>query len=89
MNINQEPKYRAVDDRIVNRESGKAIPEDEPVFIFRASDVYAREALEAYACVLPPGAHRDAVVQRVADFARFSYEHPDRMKEPDTGSAAG
>jgi hypothetical protein len=32
----------------------------------------------------PPGKHRDAVVQRVADFAAFSYAHPERMKEPDT-----
>lgn len=80
----QEPKYTVLGGRLVNRASGAAIPDDEPVFIFRARDLHAREALEAYACVLTPGEHRDAVVQRVADFARFAEEFPDRMKVPDT-----
>lgn len=88
MNLAQDPKYQAVDGAILNRETGEAIPADEPVFIFRARDVHAREALEAYACVLEPGEHRDAVCQRVADFARFAYAHPDRMKAPDTAPPA-
>ena len=36
-----EPKYQIVGDKIVNRASGEAIPEDEPVIIFRARDVHA------------------------------------------------
>jgi hypothetical protein len=84
MSPKQEPKYRAEGGRIVNRASGEAIPDDEPVFIFRARDIHAQEAIEAYACVLNPGQHRDAVAQRVADFAAFSRIHPERMKYPDT-----
>lgn len=85
MKPEQEPKYDVnPEGRIVNRANGKPIPDDEPVFIFRAKDVHAREALEAYACVLKPGAHRDAVCARVADFAAFAYANPQRMKEPDT-----
>jgi len=84
MDAKQEPKYESCAGRIFNRASGQAIPDDEPVFIFRARDIHAREALEAYACVLDPGQHRDAVVQRIADFARFSADHPERMKQPDT-----
>jgi hypothetical protein len=84
----QEPKYTVNGSAIVNRASGEAIPADEPVFIFRARDVHAREAIEVYACELAPGLHRDAVVQRVADFAGFSYANPTRMKEPDTAAIA-
>jgi hypothetical protein len=80
----QEPKYDAIDGKIVNRASGDAIPDDEPVFIFRARDIHAREALEAYACVLTPGVHRNVVCQRIADFAKFAETNPGRMKEPDT-----
>lgn len=70
MDLGQDPKYRTVDGAIVNRRSSEAIAADEPVFILRARDVHAREALDAYACILMPGEHRDAVCQRAADFAR-------------------
>lgn len=80
----QEPKYTTNGHALVNRASGEAIPADEPVFIFRARDVHAREALEAYACVLVPGLHRDKVCERIADFARFAAANPQRMKVPDT-----
>lgn len=86
--IEQEPKYTTDGQHIINRASGEAIPADEPIFIFRARDKHAREALEAYACVLLPGLHRDVVAQRIADFAGFSYQHPERMKEPDTAALA-
>jgi hypothetical protein len=87
LSIAQEPKYTVNGHAIVNRASGEEIPADEPAFIFRARDVHAREALEAYAAVLTPGMHRDAVAKRVADFARFAYAFPERMKEPDTAPA--
>lgn len=82
--LQQEPKYTTNGHALVNRASGEAIPADEPVFIFRARDVHAREALEAYACVLVPGLHRDKVCERIADFAKFAAENPQRMKVPDT-----
>jgi hypothetical protein len=84
MTLAQEPKYTTNGYAIINRASGKGIPADEPVFVFRARDVHAREALESYACVLTPGEHRDAVCQRISDFAEFSFAHPERMKQPDT-----
>lgn len=82
--LQQEPKYTTNGHALVNRASGEAIPADEPVFVFRARDVHAREAIEAYACVLLPGLHRDKVCERIADFARFAYANPRRMKVPDT-----
>ena len=87
MSEEQEPKYRFEDGLVVNRASGEPIPADEPVFIFRARDVHARAALEAYASVLLPGEHRDAIARRVADFASFAARHPERMKEPDTDTS--
>lgn len=82
--VSQEPKYSVVNNLIVNRSSGNAIPPDEPIFILRARDVYACDAIEAYASVLTPGAHRDIVVERLVDFSTFSHAHPERMKTPDT-----
>lgn len=81
----QENKYTTgrKDGRLVNRATGKPIPDDEPVFILRASDVHAIVALEAYRRVLPLGAHLDGVKRRIAMFGAFSIERRERMKEPD------
>ena len=87
MKSEQEPKYDCNEfGRIYNRHSKHVIPDDEPVFIFRARDIHAREVLEAYARVIDPGDHRDAVCQRIEDFARFAAGHPERMKAPDTSA---
>ena len=42
-----ERKYKILDGKIVNRISGKEVPEDEPLFIFRAQDKKALAALVA------------------------------------------
>lgn len=86
MKIEQEPKYDAVDGRIVNRASGEAIPDDEPVFIFRARDRHALEAIRRYSYTVSDPAHRDAIRLRMRDFENFWDDHPERMKEPDTAS---
>jgi len=95
MKPEQEPKYRAqvyVDDQaapleahLVNRKTGEGIPDDEPVFVFRARDVYAYQVLEHYLDLIQGGpiAHIDAVAARVDDFNRFRRTKPERMKTPD------
>ena len=83
----QEPKYDAVNGRIVNRASGKAIPDDEPVFILRASDRKAAKALAYYLRQCDDSDHRSAIRQRLADFMSFDEQHPERMKEPNTASS--
>lgn len=80
----QDRKYVFIDGGVRNRASGEIIPADEPVFVFRARDIHAREVIEHYACQIPNDEHRAAVEVRIADFANFAAEHPDRMKEPDT-----
>ena len=83
----QEPKYGIRGGRIVNRLSGTSIPDDEPIFIFRAQDRLAVRTLTAYFGAITDPAHARAVAARLDDFKRFAREHPERMKDPDTHSA--
>ena len=88
MKPTQEPKYDVnIAGQICNRATGEPIPDDEPVFIFRARDRKARKALVDYLHACDDDGHRDAIEKRVIDFTRFAERHPDRMKEPDTVSA--
>lgn len=92
MTPEQEPKYRAVAHgqlsliagHLINRATGEAIPEDEPVFVFRARDKHAAGAIAFYGALCADPAHRAIVQQRVIDFHTFAARHPDRMKEPDS-----
>lgn len=84
----QEPKYTTATSsgRIVNRETGKPIPDFEPVMIFRAQDVRAVPALWGYHDACVDIAHRAVIKARIADFERFAKEYPERMKEPDSAA---
>lgn len=83
----QEPKYGIRDGQIVNRLSGAPIPDDEPIFIFRAKDRLAVRILTAYFSAIENPEHARAVAARLEDFKRFAREHPERMKDPDTSTA--
>ena len=83
----QEPKYGIRDGQIVNRGSGAAIPDDEPIFIFRAKDRLAVRILTAYFSAIEDPEHARAVVASLEDFKRFAKEHPERMKDADTRAA--
>lgn len=84
MNTYQEPKYEIKGKKLVNRQSGEAIPDDEPVFILRARDVHAVAALMNYAGNVANPAHKEAVKTRAAQFSNWAILHRDRMKEPDS-----
>lgn len=75
---------------------GKDIPQDEPLFLLRAQDVFAPDAVEGYATLLAAAAatahpsRRMALSQQSSDvraFAdrmrRWQHEHRDRVKVPD------
>jgi hypothetical protein len=79
----QEPKYAIENGRLISRQSGP-VPEDEPLFILRARDIYAAATIQAYAQKLPNGAHKNAVAIRAEQFQNWAAAHPDRMHEPDT-----
>lgn len=85
----QEPKYTTAtkDGRIVNRATGKPIPDDEPVFILRAKDYLAVAALQAYLDQIEDPEHAAAVQKRIEAFEDFADENPARMKQPDTATA--
>ena len=87
MQESQEPKYDVREGRIVNRHSGQPIPDDEPVFIFRAKDRRALTALTAYYAAITNPEHGKAVAVRIESFKAFAAGHPERMREPDTGSS--
>ena len=83
----QEPKYGIRDGRIINRQTGERIPDDEPIFVRRAKDRLAVRILTAYFSAIEDPEHARAVAGRLEDFKRFAREHPERMKDPDTHSA--
>jgi hypothetical protein len=83
----QEPKYtvsKQQHGRIVNRSTGEAIPDSEPVFILRAKDRKASAALRAYAMICDNPDHKAVIKSRLQDFEVFATAHPERMKEPDS-----
>lgn len=71
--------------RIVNRETGTPIPDDEPIFILRGKDVLAGPTIQHYMELAEEHSHAHAlsVAERLEEFARFGQEHPERMKVPD------
>lgn len=87
MRPEQDPKYEAWNGRIINRKTRKQIPDDEPVFILRAKDWRAINALRTYMMSCENEEHKAAVSQRMHDFNKFRREHSEEMKEPDTDIA--
>jgi hypothetical protein len=84
MELFQERKYDAVDGKIVNRATGKPIPDDEPIIIFRAKDFKSVAALTFYAGLCENEVHRDVIYGRVEDFIDFQQRNPEAVKEPDS-----
>jgi hypothetical protein len=80
----QEPKYKFRMDQVINRASGEAIPQEEPVMIFRGRDAHALSMIIHYHGLIQDPEHQEAVRRRIEDFAHFKNEYPERMKEPDT-----
>jgi len=77
-----ERKYKIEDGRIVKRSNGVAIPENEPLFIFRAKDRKALPALVAYNMILDNLDQKEAVTKVINDFRGFSEKNPELMDEP-------
>jgi hypothetical protein len=87
----QESKYQVCREtgRIVNRETGEAIPDDEPIIILRAKDVHAAPTIRRYVDLVneargsKPSVHMDSCFGRYQSFVEFARAHPQRMKQPD------
>lgn len=78
----EDRKFKFENGRFVNRVSGEAIPDDEPVILFRARDRNALEALRYYRSLCEDEHHREAVTDRISEFKSYQDAHPERMKEP-------
>ena len=76
------------DSALINLASGKAIPPDEPIMIFRAQDKLALTAIEAYARAVENAGTAvhplttQSAAERFMKFCEFQREHPERVKEP-------
>jgi hypothetical protein len=83
----QEQKYRidVLDGtgRLVNKQTGVPIPDDEPVFIFRAKDKYALAILVGYQIVCANLEHKALINKSIQAFRDFANANPELMKEPD------
>jgi hypothetical protein len=80
-----DSKFAASDGAIRNRK-GEALPEDEPLMLFRARDPLAAKALGAYyeACASEPNVpqhHVRGVSDMVAKFRLYARDH--KTKLPD------
>lgn len=83
MKAQQDPKYQ-IESIITNRETGVAIPDDEPIFILRSKDKLAAPLLKIYLhWCQNSGEHAKAVGLRLAQFEKFALDNPFRMKLPD------
>ena len=88
MNNFQEPKFNAVRGKIVNRDTGKAIPDDEPVFIFRGKDPHLTAVLRAYKKLCKNGNHKKVIQARINQIVAFQKANKDLVREPDSEKAA-
>lgn len=80
----QEPKYQVGEaGRLVNRETGIAIPDEEPVITFRGKDVLLPAVLRFYASNLPEGEHRDQVERQLARVESFQVDFQQFVRIPD------
>lgn len=77
-----ERKYTIKDGQIVKKSNQVPIPDDEPLFVFRAKDRKALAALVAYHMILDNLDQMEEVQKSINDFRRFQEEHPEKMGEP-------
>ncbi|MFZ2449094.1 MAG: hypothetical protein WAW36_01050 [Methylovulum miyakonense] len=90
MSPEQEPKYDFNNvGQLMNRKTGKAIPDNEPVFILRGQDKNAALAIAYYKNLCENIQHRAAINERLHAFVKFAHDHPDKMKEPTSGGFFG
>ena len=78
-----ERKYDIKDGKLVKRDTGIPLPDDEPLFVLRAQDKHALAILGAYHAFTENLQHKADVLLVIKDFQEFERKHPDRMKIPD------
>ena len=77
-----ERKYKIHEGKLVKRSNLVPIPEDEPVFVFRAKDAKALAALVAYNMILNSLEQKEDVTKSINDFREFARLNTDKISEP-------
>jgi hypothetical protein len=80
--VAEDRKFDISTGKFVNRVSGEAIPDDEPVMIFRARDRRSLPMIDFYLSICTDPHHQQAIRDVIEDFEAFARDHPERMKEP-------
>jgi len=84
LSLIQERKYTVQSGKIINRATGKAIPDDEPIMIFRAKDEKSCAALFSYMAVCKDEIHQAVINGRINDFKEFQQNNFGLVREPDS-----
>ena len=77
-----ERKYTIQNNKLVKKSNLVPVPDDEPVFIFRAKDRKALAALVAYHVILDNLDQKAEVYKSINDFRAFQEMNPEKMAEP-------
>ena len=72
-----------IQGNMLKTDSGLIVPEDEPVYILRASDRRALAAIVCYQLLCPIGLERDTLQEFIEQFKSFRCTHPDQMVWPE------
>ncbi len=79
-------KFHVEGDEIIKTTNGEALPDDEPLFLFRARDRLALRALWAFEEASQRDGcneyHMKGIWAAISKFTEFREKHPDRMKQP-------
>jgi len=76
-------KYEIKEGRLVNKQTGVPIPDDEPVFILRAQDAHSTTAVLEYGVICGNTQIAIGVGEVLEQFKIWQKANPDKVKEPD------
>jgi hypothetical protein len=81
-----DAKHHIESDQIIKSSNGQAVPEDEPLFLFRGRDHLACSALQHYRDLCVSDGCNDyqleIVDSEIRRFTTFAAQYPGRMKQP-------
>lgn len=79
-------KHHVEGDQIIKTGNGQAIPQEEPLALFRARDYLALPLLEHYRKLCAADGCTDFQLKQIDElirrFSQFASDYPERMKQP-------
>ena len=81
-----DQKFHVEGDEIIKTTNGEVLPDDEPLFLFRARDRLALTALRAFEAASQADGcteyHMKGIWSAIDKFTKFQEKHSNRMKQP-------